>query len=95
MIYDRRSNLEAEQKGKGTEDAPESLTIIPNSEVLETGTLTWEGPMCVCVCASTYSTFWAIQVFKDPSMAMKPLLTLLYLPLVNDYYQYISDYYYH
>ena len=49
MIYDRRSNLEAEQKGKGTEDAPESLTIIPNSEVLETGTLAWEGPMCVCV----------------------------------------------
>ena len=73
--------------------APESLTIIPNSEVLETGTLAWEGPMCVCV--HPHMTFWAIQVFKDPSMAMKPLLPLLYLPLVNDYYPYISDYYYH
>jgi hypothetical protein len=43
--------LKLSRKEKGLKImAPESLTIIPNSEVLETGTLAWEGPMCVCVC---------------------------------------------
>ena len=62
MIYDRRSNLEAEQKGKGTEDHGPRKSY--NHSKLRSA-WNWNfglGRPHVCVCASTY------DFLGDPSV---------------------------